>query len=139
MTITPQVGVRITNVSLGGFKESGSELALGVNSLTHTLPSFLADLEVAADPQPCLGWIVVPSVDLGYELALSDPQVETTGGLYGFTVSQYSACDSWYLLKVGLAVTAQRGPLTVSGGVNGIFGDEASAGVIAQLSLGYSF
>jgi hypothetical protein len=29
--------------------------------------------------------------------------------------------------------------ITVGGGVNAVFGDEASAGVIAQLSLGYNF
>ncbi|MGO9919504.1 MAG: tyrosine-protein phosphatase, partial [Isosphaeraceae bacterium] len=139
LTITPQVGVRITSVSLGSFNESGSELALGVSPITHTVPSFLADLAVAPDPQPWLGWIIVPSVDLGCELALSDPQVESTGGLYGFTVSQYSAYDSWLLMKIGFAVTAQRGPCTVGGGVNAVFGDEASAGIIAQLSLGYSF
>jgi len=138
-TVTPQVGVRVTNVSLDRFNESGSELALGVDRITRTLPSLLADLKVAADPQPWLGWIVVPSFDVGCELALSDPQVESTGGLYGLTVSQYSAFDSWYLMKIGLDVMARRGPFTVNAGVNALFGDEASTGIIAQLSVAYSF
>ena len=72
-------------------------------------------------------------------MAFSGPQVESTGELYGFTVNQFSAYDSWYLIKTGLAVTAQRGAFTVTAGVNALFGNEASAGLIPQLSVGYRF
>ena len=42
-------------------------------------------------------------------------------------------------MKAGLAVTAQRGSVTITGGVNGLLGDGTTTGVIPQLSLGYSF
>ena len=105
-TITPQAGFRLSNASFGGFSESGSELALGVDGITHTIPSFVADLCVAFNPRPWHGWVVEPFADVGYELALGNPQVETNGELYSFTISQYSAYDSWYLMKAGLGVAA---------------------------------
>ena len=137
--ITPQAGIRVANASLGGFDESGSELALGVGGITHTFSSFLADLKVSLDPRQWHGWIVVPSLDLGYEAALSNPQVESTGELYGFTVSQSSAYDSWYLMKVGLGVTAQRNAFILTCGIDTVFGERASTGLIPQLSVGYRF
>ena len=137
--ITPQAGIRVTNASLGGFSESGSELALGVGGITHSYSSFLADLEVSLDPRQWHGWTVVSSFDLGCEVALSNPQVESAGELYGFSVSQGSAFDSWFLTKIGLAVTAYRGAFTVTAGVNALFGDAASSGLIPQLSIGYTF
>jgi len=41
-------------------------------------------------------------------------------------------------MKVGLSVVAQCGDFTASAGVDGLFGSEASSGVIPQLSVGYS-
>ncbi len=139
LSITPQAGIRVANASLGSFSETGNELALNVHGITHTYPSLLADLEIALDSRQWRGWTIRPSVDLGYELALSSPEVETVGDLYGFTVGQDSAYDSWYLMKVGLGVTAQRNALFFSGTVNSLFGNESSAGVNAQLSLGFGF
>jgi hypothetical protein len=54
-------------------------------------------------------------------------------------VSQYSAYDSHYLMKVGLAVTAQRDAFTVKAAVNAIRDAGASSGINAQLSIGYKF
>lgn len=139
VTITPQVGIRVTQVTLGSFSESGSELALAVNGIKHTSSNALADLDVSLDPQQLDDWTIAPSVALGYERALDNPQVESIGRLYGFTVSQYSAYDSHDLMKVGLAVTAQHGAFTVKAGVNAVRGDEASTGINAQLSIGYKF
>ena len=139
LAITPQAGIRVSNASLGGFDESGSELALSVDGITHTFASFLADLEVSLNPRQWHGWIIVSSLDLGCEAALSNPQVESTGELYGFSVSQDSASDSWFLTKIGWAVTAYRGAFTVTAGVNALFGNEASTGIIPQVSMGYRF
>jgi protein-tyrosine phosphatase len=139
LTITPQAGIRLTNASIGGFHESGSELALGVDRTAHTFPSFLADLDVTFDPRQWRGWIIEPSVDIGYELALDSPQVESTGELYGFSVRQGSAYDSWYLMRVGLGVTAQRNAVTLTSGANALFGGGASTGVVPQLSIGCKF
>jgi uncharacterized protein with beta-barrel porin domain len=138
-TITPQVGVRVAEVTLRGFNESGSDLALGVDRLKHTSSTVLADLDVGLDPRHLNGWTVAPSVALGYELALGDPRVESTGRLYDFTVSQFSAYDSRYLVKAGVAVIAQRNAFTVKAGVNAVRGDDASTGINANLSVGYRF
>src|ERR1019366_3163264 len=138
-TITPQLGVRVTQVTLGSFNESGSELALGVNRIKHTSSNVLADLDVSLDPQHLNDWTIAPAVAVGYEQALGNPQVESTGTLYGFNVSQYSAHDSHYLMKVGLAVTAQHGAFTVKAAVNAVHAAEASSGINAQLSIGYKF
>jgi hypothetical protein len=138
-TVTPQLGVRVTQITLGSFNESGSELALGVNRIRHTSSNVLADLEVSLDPQKLDDWTIAPAVVVGYERALGSPQVESTGTLYGFTVSQYSAYDSQYLMKVGLAVTARHGAFTFKAAVNAVHAAEASSGINAQLSIGYKF
>jgi protein tyrosine/serine phosphatase len=139
LTITPQVGVRVTQVTFGSFNESGSDLALAVNSINHTAANLLADLDVSLDPQRLNGWTIAPSVAVGYERSLGNPRVESSGTLYGYTVSQYSAYDSRYLMKAGFAVAAQRDAFTVKAGVNAVRGDDASSGVTAQLSIGYRF
>ena len=36
VTVTPQAGVRVAHVTLGGFQETGSELALNLDRLSHT-------------------------------------------------------------------------------------------------------
>jgi protein-tyrosine phosphatase len=138
-TLTPQVGFRLTNASLAGFHENGSDMALGVDGFNRTMPSFLADLNVSLDPTVWRGWVVAPFADLGYELALDSPQVEGGGQLYGFGISQVSAYDSWYLMKAGLGITAQRDAFVLTFGVNGIFAERSSSGLIPQLSVGYRF
>ncbi len=136
-TVTPQVGVRITQVSLGGFDESGSELALAVQAINHISADLVADLNVGLDPQQLYGWTVVPSAVLGYEL-IGSPQVESIGSLYGFAVSQVSAYDSHYFLKAGLNVTAKHEAFTVKAALYAVEA-EKSRGVDAQLSVGYAF
>jgi protein tyrosine/serine phosphatase len=139
-TVTPQVGLRVTQLTLGSFAETGSDLALAVNGNTHTSSSVVADLDVSLDPRHLHDWTIAPSLALGYELALGNPQVASTASLFGFTVSQYSAYDSHYLLKGGLAVMAQHAAFTVKAGVNAVSGDGArSTGINAQLSIGYTF
>ncbi len=74
----------------------------------------------------------------GAELALGSPAVASSGSLYGFTVSQYAAYDSRYLLEGGLGVTAQHGAFGLKVGVNAVHGD-GSTGVNGQLSVAYRF
>lgn len=135
-TITPQIGLRVSEVSLNGFSESSSDLALAVDGLTQTSSAVVADLDVSLDPQNAGDWTWAPSAVLGYERSLGNPQVGSSASLYGITVNQYSAYDSRYLAKAGLAFTAEHGAWTVRAGVNGILGD-ASTGVNAQFSVGY--
>ncbi len=137
-TVTPQAGVRVAHVTLGGFQESGSELALDVARLSHTGSSLLAGVEVGLDPWVLHEWTITPSATLGSELALGNPQVASSGSLYGFTVNQYAAYDSRYLLEAGLGVTAKHGAFGVRAGLNAVHGD-GSSGVSGQLSLAYRF
>jgi protein-tyrosine phosphatase len=139
VTITPQIGLRVTRLTLGGFSESGSDLALAVDGIRQTSSTVVADLDVSLDPQKFGDWTVAPSGLFGYERALDNPQVATSASLYGITVNQYSAYDSRYLVKAGLALTAQRQAWIVKGGVNALIGEQASAGLTAQLSVSYRF
>jgi len=139
-TFTPHIGVRVTGETLGGFDESGSDLALHVHGLNNTSASLLADLEVSLDSRQLGAWTIAPAVTLGYERVLGNPQVQSTGTLYGFAVSQNSAYDSRDLWKAGLGVTAQHGAFSVKARANVVVGDEAkSAGIGGQLSISYSF
>ncbi|HLJ18564.1 MAG TPA: autotransporter domain-containing protein, partial [Stellaceae bacterium] len=138
VTITPQTGFRIAHVSLGGFNESGSDLALSVNGIGHTSSSLLTDLDVSLDAGGLDGWSIAPDANLGLELALGHPQVESTGSLDGFTVSEVSAYNSRYLVKGGLGITAERDAFTVKAAVNAVHG-AGSTGIGAQLSVARTF
>ena len=137
-TVTPQAGIRVTHVTLGGFNETGSDLALGVNSINDTSSSALAGLNVSLDPQPLADWTIAPAIDLGIEVAFGNPQVVSIGNLYGFTVTQYSAYNSRYLMQAGLGVTAQHNAFTVKAGVDALHGN-GSNGIGGQLSIAYRF
>ncbi|MCB2189057.1 MAG: tyrosine-protein phosphatase [Deltaproteobacteria bacterium] len=139
-TLTPQVGARVTGLNLGSFDENGSELALDVDSLDETYPSLLAELEAALAPQELGSWTLTPVATLGYERILGDPQIETSGTLYGFSVSQQSAYDSRNLFTAGLSLAATHGGLSLTGMVAGVMGDDAqTTGINGQLSVAYNF
>ena len=71
---------------------------------------------------------------------LGNPQSDSLGTLYGFAVSQKSACDSHDLMKAGLGLTATRDAFTVKARGNGVLGDGArSSGISGQLSIAYRF
>ena len=72
---------------------------MAVNGIGNTSPSVLAGLEAGLDRRQLGEWTVVPSITLAYERVLGNPQAESTGTLYGYTVSQYSAYDSRDLIK----------------------------------------
>ena len=139
-TVTAQTGLRVTGVSLGGFNESGSELALAVNGINNTSPSALASLDLTLDRRQSGDWTIAPSLTLTYERMLGDPQAESTGTLYGYTVNQYSAYDSPDLIKAGLSITAQHEAFIIEAKGNAVAGDGTkSTGVSGELSLRYSF
>ena len=82
----------------------------------------------------------MPSVSLTWEHALGNPQAESTGTLYGYTVSQFSAYDSRDLVKAGLGITAQHDAFIVDARGNAVAGDAArSTGFSGQLSFRYAF
>lgn len=140
LTVTLQAGVRASGVSLGAFKESGSDLALNVHGINKTSSSLLVDLDVSLDQQQLGSWTIAPAVTLGYERVLGNPQADSLGTLYGFAVSQKSAYDSHDIMKAGLGLTATHGDFTVKALGNGILGDGAkSTGISGQLSVAYSF
>ncbi len=139
-TVTAQTGLRITGVTLDSFGETGSELALAVDGASNTSSSLLAGLDVALDRRQLDAWTIVPSVTLAYERALGDPQAESTGTLYGYTVSQVSAYDSRDLVKAGLGISAQHDAFMIDAKGNAVTGDGAkSTGVSGQLSFRYNF
>ncbi|MBF0480678.1 MAG: tyrosine-protein phosphatase [Desulfovibrionaceae bacterium] len=140
VTIAPQIGVRVAGENLGGFNESGSDLALNVHGLSNTSASLLAGLEIGFGGRQLGDWTVEPAVTLGYERVLGNSQVQSTGTLYGFSVAQNSAYDSRDLWKAGLGVTLTRGACSIKARGNAALGDEAkSGGFGGQLSIGYSF
>ncbi|MFH1060608.1 MAG: tyrosine-protein phosphatase [Pseudomonadota bacterium] len=139
-TVIPQVGVRVTGLSLRGFDETGSDLALNVRGVDKTQTSVLAELDARLDPRHWGAWTVTPAVTIGYERLLSSPQIETSGDLYGFSVSQKSAYDSRDLMTAGLMLAVERGDFTFTGMVDGVMGDDArSTGISGQLSVAYNF
>jgi hypothetical protein len=140
LTLTLQTGIRVNGVSLGSFNESGSDLALRVHGINKTSSSLLADLDVSLDRRQLGAWSIAPSITFGYERILGNPQVESTGTIYGSAVSQSSAYDSHDLMKAGLGVTVQRDAFFMKARGNVVVGDGAkSAGMSGQLSVGYSF
>jgi protein tyrosine/serine phosphatase len=135
-TITQQVGFRLAQTELYSFHESGNELALAVDRIRQSSSAVSAEVDVSLDPQKLSDWTLRPSISLGYERALGNPQVESSASLYGFTVSQRSAYDGRNLGKAGVAFTAEHEAWRVSAGVDAVRGD-ASTGVSAQFSIGY--
>ena len=138
ITVTPQAGLRVVHVDLGGFQENGSELALSVDRLGATTASLVSGVEFGFNPWQVSGWTITPTVPLAVEWTLGPPTVSTSGGLYGFSVSQSAAYDSRYLLRGGLSVAARRGAFEVKAEVNAAYGADSN-GVNGQVSVALSF
>ena len=139
-TLTPQAGFRITGVTLGGFNESGSDLALSIKSLSNTYSSALIGMDINLDSKQLRTWTIAPTATLGYEYLLNNPQVASTGILCGFTINQNSAYNSRNLIKAGLGVMAQYNVFTIKAKGNVVLGNgNKSTGFNGLLALGYSF
>jgi protein-tyrosine phosphatase len=140
VTIRLQGGLRLSGVNLSSFNESGSDLALNVNGMNSILVSLPVDADFSFQRQQVWGWSVTPSVTLGYERILTDPRIESSGTIYGFSVSQSSAFNSSDLMKAGLGVNAQCNDFIFKAGINGVIGDGGgSSGFGGQLTLSYRF
>ena len=139
-TCTLQTGVRVAGVSLGSFDESGSELALDVGGIDKTYSSLVFGLGVSLDSRQLGAWTITPALSLGYERVLANPRVESTGTIYGYSVSQCSAFDSRDLAEAGLDIKAQRGAFMFKAGIDALMGGAAdSAGINGQAAISYSF
>ena len=138
ITVTPQAGLRVVHVDLGGFQENGSELALSVDRLGATTASLVSGVEFGFNPWQVSGWTITPTVPLAAEWTLGAPNVSTSGGLYGFSVSQSSAYDSRYLVQAGLSVAARRGAFELKAQVNATHAADSN-GVNGQVSVALSF
>ena len=137
---TLQTGARVIGVRLHSFDESGSELALGFDTISKTYSSLLVDLGISLDCRQLGTWAIAPTLALGYERAFANPSVQSTGTIYGYSVIQYSAFDSRDLTKAGLTVTAQHGAFMVTAEINGLMGGAAdSLGLNGQVSVNYRF
>jgi protein tyrosine/serine phosphatase len=140
LTLALQAGIGVNGETLGGFQESGSELALNVHGASNVSSSLLVDLDVSLDQQRLGAWTVAPDLTLGYQRVLGNPQVTSLGTLYGLAVSQTSAYDSRDLWKAGLGFTVQRNAFSLKARGNVLVGDGAkSVGLGGQLSIAYNF
>ena len=139
-TFTLQTAVRVIGATLRGFDESGSELALNFNTIDKTYPSMLFDLEIKPDCRQFGDWTIAPVLTLGYEQVLTNPRAQSTGTIYGYSVTQYSIFDSRELSTAGLSIMAQYGAFTVTAQFNGLMAGAAdSLGCNGQLSINYKF
>jgi hypothetical protein len=138
VSVTPQAGLRVVHVDLGGFQENGSELALSVDRLNATTASLVSGVEFGFNPWQVSGWTITPTVPLAAEWTLGAPTVSTSGGLYGFSVSQSAAYDSRYLVQGGLTVAARRGAFEIKAQFNATHAADSN-GVNGQVSVALSF
>lgn len=138
-TLTPEVGVRVTNATLNSFNEEGSELALNVNGISQTTPSVLTDVRIDLKERKLGSWSLKPTATVGYERALDSSKVTSTGTLYGYSVSQESAYDSQNMAKFGVGLTAQQGALGLELGVTAMAGENTEGITRANFNLVYSF
>lgn len=138
VVLEPSLGVRVSHVDLNGFTEKGSELALQVDDLKATRRSAVANLKASFAPIPAGSWQVVPGVEVGYEHALGNQQVDSQGHLLGLDVEQRAAFDNRDQFTGGVSLMANLGALSVGGEVAAM-GAGDSHGVSGSLKASYAF
>lgn len=139
-SLTPHVGLGVTQVILGSFEESGSELALGVERISMTRSYAQAGLKARFAPLHSGAWTITPTADVDYVRAIDRAGVTGNASLYGFSVAQLSAFDSPDLFRGSLSLAAQRGPVNLSADANGMLGNGAqSRGYGGRIAFAYSF
>lgn len=139
VTLRPQVGILVAHVSLDGFAEQGSELALKVDSLSRTTPSALAELHVDFKERQLGGWLVLPWAMVGYEHLLNSVGAASSSELYGFFLSQESAYASQDLAKVGAGLSVRHEAFSLQVGAVAIVGEDSRSTAGAQCRLSYRF
>lgn len=139
MTLEPSLGLRVSHLDLSGFEEKGSELALDVDGLQSTRRSATAAVKATFTPVALSGgWQVVPGIELGYDHALGDHEVESQGHLLGLDIDQRAAFDSRDQFNGAFSLTASLGDLSLGAEVGAIAGGE-SHGVNGALKASYQF
>ena len=138
LVLEPSVGVRASRVDLSGFTEKGSELALQVDDLQETRRSAVANLKASFTPIVMGSWQLVPGVEVGYEHALGDHQVDSEGYLLGLDIQQRAAFDNRDQFNAGVNLMANLGALSVGAEVAALSGGD-SHGVSGSLKASYAF
>ncbi|WP_194791165.1 tyrosine-protein phosphatase [Pseudomonas sp. UFMG81] len=139
MVLEPSLGLRISHVDLSGFNEKGSELALKVDDLKQTRRSATANLKAAFAPVALpAGWQLIPGVEVGYEHALGDQQVDSQGHLLGLDIEQRAAFDNRDQFLGAVNLTASLGALSLGAELAAMGGGD-SHGVSGGLKASYSF
>ncbi|MBK4994356.1 autotransporter domain-containing protein [Pseudomonas sp. S37] len=138
VVLEPSLGVRASRVDLNGFTEKGSELALQVDDLKATRRSAVANLKASFTAIPVGSWQLVPGIEVGYEHALGDHQVDSQGHLLGLDIDQRAAFDNRDQFVGGVNLMANLGALSVGGEVAAMGGGD-SHGVSGSLKASYAF
>ena len=138
VVLEPSLGVRVSRVDLNGFTEKGSELALQVDDLKATRRSAVANLKASFTGIPVGSWQLVPGIEVGYEHALGDHQVDSQGHLLGLDINQRAAFDNRDQFVGGVNLMANLGALSVGGEVAAMGGGD-SHGVSGSLKASYAF
>lgn len=139
MTLEPSLGLRVSHLDLSGFEEKGSELALDVDGIQTTRRSATAAVKATFAPVALSGgWQVVPGIELGYDHALGDHEVESQSHLFGLDIDQRAAFDSRDQFNGAFSLTASLGDLSLGAQVGAIAGGE-SHGVNGALKASYQF
>lgn len=139
MTLEPSLGLRVSHLDLSGFEEKGSELALDVDGIQTTRRSATAAVKATFTPVALSGgWQVVPGIELGYDHALGDHEVESQSHLLGLDIDQRAAFDSRDQFNGAFSLTASLGDLSLGAEVGAIAGGE-SHGVNGALKASYQF
>ena len=135
----PQLGIRTVHIGRDAFNETGSELALSVNSYSKTSTALLTDFTFELKNQQIGNWHLVPQATLGFERSLSAPGAMTEGSVLGYNIKQHSAYDSHNLGKFGISVSAHNGPWKIQAGGNTLVGDGLKGVAGAAVNVGYTF
>ena len=138
VVLEPSLGVRVSRVDLAGFTEKGSELALQVDDLQETRRSAVANLKASFTPLTLGSWQLVPGVEVGYEHALGDHQVDSEGHLLGLDIQQRAAFDNRDQFNAGVNLMAHLGALSVGAEVAALSGGD-SHGASGSLKASYAF
>lgn len=138
VSVEPRFGLRLVHLGLDGFTESGSEVALDIDSLEETQVSLIAGLRLALTESRFGAWTLVPVLSFGYEHAFDGAGVTSEGRLLGLAVTQDSAYANRDLFRAGLSFEAMGPGVRVNAGIQGLGGDD-SAGVGGNLSVGLTF
>lgn len=139
VTLEPSLGVRVSHLDLSGFQEKGSELALDVEGTQDTRRSAAANLKASLTPIGVSGgWQLTPGMEVGYDHALGDGEVNSEGHLLGLDITQRAAFDNRDQFIAAVNLMANLGDLSLGAEV-GAMGGGDSHGFSGSLKASYPF